>query len=105
LLYAALLCPQEHADVTRSVPHFARLAGFPEGAELTGLEPEAFQRGLHTAFAEWLEDLARERPTPATDRHIRPPSPTPVRKMLTNSLKKSREITPKVNFCRLRRQL
>jgi adenylate cyclase len=61
--YAELLRQEEHADVTRSVPHFARLAGFPEGDELGGLEPEAFQRGLHGAFAEWLQQLARERPT------------------------------------------
>ena len=61
--YAELLRQDEHADVARSVPHFARLAGFPEGAELAGLDPEAFQRGLHAAFAEWLHQLAREQPT------------------------------------------
>jgi class 3 adenylate cyclase/tetratricopeptide (TPR) repeat protein len=61
--YAELLRQEEHADVTRSIPHFARLTGLPEGAALAGLEPAAFQRGLHTAFAEWLQGLARERPT------------------------------------------
>ncbi len=45
------------------LPFFARLldVGVPdEGA--AGLEPEAFRRGLHDAFASWLARLALERP-------------------------------------------
>jgi tetratricopeptide (TPR) repeat protein len=38
-------------------PYFARLLGLPpsEGArDVTSLDPEAFRRGLHEAFASWL---------------------------------------------------
>ena len=49
---------------TSGLPFFARLLGLPESSELTtSLEPEAFRRGLHDAFAEWLAGLARETPT------------------------------------------
>ena len=45
-------------------PFFARLLGLPaaEGAALADLEPEAFRRGLHDAFASWLRALSAEEP-------------------------------------------
>jgi adenylate cyclase len=47
------------------LPYFDRLLGLP-GADddnvVSGLEPEAFRRGLHEAFAAWLSCLAGERP-------------------------------------------
>ena len=44
-------------------PYFARLLGVSAGdADEVGLEPEAFRRGLHEAFATWLTALADEAP-------------------------------------------
>jgi adenylate cyclase len=44
-------------------PYFARLLGLPSGdADVAGLEPEAFRRGLHEGFAAWLTALADEAP-------------------------------------------
>jgi predicted ATPase len=44
-------------------PYFARLLGLPLGdSDIAGLEPEAFRRGLHEAFAAWLTALADEAP-------------------------------------------
>ncbi len=47
-----------------AVPYFTRLLGLPAeaGDEVAALEPEAYRRGLHQAFARWLSDLAAERP-------------------------------------------
>jgi class 3 adenylate cyclase len=45
-------------------PYFARLLGLPLGdSDIAGLEPEAFRRGLHEAFAAWLTALADEAPS------------------------------------------
>jgi adenylate cyclase len=44
---------------------FARLTGLPMtqgAADVAGLEPDAFRRGLHDAFAHWLRGLAAARP-------------------------------------------
>ena len=43
--------------------YFARLLELPGDEEVARLEPEAFRRGLHDAFAMWLRSLAAERPT------------------------------------------
>ena len=45
-------------------PYFARLLGLPSTAAegLPELEPEAFRRGLHDAFARWLRALSVEQP-------------------------------------------
>ena len=47
-----------------AVPYFIRLLGLPAEPDdaVATLEPEAFRRGLHRAFARWLSDLAAERP-------------------------------------------
>jgi len=47
-----------------AIPYFTRLLGLPADPddEVAKLEPEAFRRGLHQAFAWWLSDLAAERP-------------------------------------------
>src|SRR6266540_1582647 len=42
---------------------FARLLELPAGGDILRLEPEAFRRGLHEAFASWLQALAAELPT------------------------------------------
>lgn len=47
------------------VPYFARLLGLPPSRaddHVASLEPEAFRRELHEAFASWLRALAREGP-------------------------------------------
>ena len=50
-------------DDVSAVPYFARLLGLrPANDEVVALEPEAFRRGLHDAFASWL------RSSPPTDR-------------------------------------
>ena len=41
-------------------PYFARLLGEETDGQLGELEPEAFRRGLHAAFGEWLARLARK---------------------------------------------
>jgi class 3 adenylate cyclase/tetratricopeptide (TPR) repeat protein len=52
----------EAAGVATAVPFFARLLGLPGVSEqVAGLEPEAFRRGLHGAFASALRALANER--------------------------------------------
>ena len=50
--------------VPNAVPYFARLLSVstPEGDGVAALEPEAFRRGLHDAFASWLRALAAENP-------------------------------------------
>lgn len=50
--------------VPNAVPYFARLLSLPtpEGDGVAALEPEAFRRGLHDAFASWLRALAAENP-------------------------------------------
>ena len=47
-----------------AVPFFARLLGLPAAADdgMSELEPEAFRRGLHDAFARWLRTLSVEQP-------------------------------------------
>jgi len=42
---------------------FARLLELPATDDVLRLEPEAFRRGLHDAFASWLRALAAEQPT------------------------------------------
>ena len=44
-------------------PYFARLLGEETHGQLGELEPEAFRRGLHAAFGEWLARLGQDRPT------------------------------------------
>ena len=67
LSYGAALAYWPFAELLRTTgsfsadPFFARLLGTANGDD--DLEPEAFRRGLHDAFASWLADLARERPT------------------------------------------
>jgi adenylate cyclase len=52
----------EGAGAATAVPFFARLLGLPDVSEqVAGLEPEAFRRGLHAAFASTLRVLANER--------------------------------------------
>ncbi|MGH3083380.1 MAG: ATP-binding protein, partial [Gaiellaceae bacterium] len=52
----------EGAGAATAVPFFARLLGLPDVSEqVAGLEPEAFRRGLHAAFASTLRALANER--------------------------------------------
>jgi predicted ATPase/class 3 adenylate cyclase len=51
------------AGAPEAAPFFARLLGLPaDDGEVTGLEPEAFRRGLHQAFGAWTRALARDRP-------------------------------------------
>ena len=47
-----------------SIPFFVRLLGLPAAGEgdVEALEPEAFRRGLHDAFATLLSSLAAESP-------------------------------------------
>jgi len=47
-----------------TAPYFIQLLALPAVAEdeVGGLEPDAFRRGLHEAFATWLSALATERP-------------------------------------------
>jgi adenylate cyclase len=53
----------ERAGAATAVPFFARLLGLPGVSEqVEGLEPEAFRRGLHAAFATTLVALANEGP-------------------------------------------
>jgi adenylate cyclase len=52
----------QHADAVTALPFFARLLGLPVSEHVAGLEPEAFRRGLHAAFATTLVALAKERP-------------------------------------------
>ncbi len=52
--------------VAEAQPFFARLLALPsaDGAEeILNLEPEAFRRRLHDAFASWTRALARSQPT------------------------------------------
>jgi adenylate cyclase len=58
--YAGLLRDREEAAAS---PYFARLLGLDGDAEVEALQPEAFRRGLHDAFAAWLQDLGNEQPT------------------------------------------
>jgi adenylate cyclase len=53
----------EQTGAVTALPFFARLLGLPSVSEhVAGLEPEAFRRGLHAAFATALVALAKERP-------------------------------------------
>jgi adenylate cyclase len=53
----------ERAGAATAVPFFGRLLGLPGVSEqVAGLEPEAFRRGLHAAFATTLVALAKEGP-------------------------------------------
>jgi hypothetical protein len=68
LSYGAGLPYWPYAELVRTAgaserPFFARLAGALETEEVSRLEPEAFRRGLHDAFASWFSELAGERPT------------------------------------------
>ena len=45
-----------------AVPFFARLLGLGAGGAADRLEPEAFRRALHEAFASWLRALSRDGP-------------------------------------------
>jgi adenylate cyclase len=58
--YAALVRDREEAAFS---PYFARLLGLDGDADVEALHPEAFRRGLHDAFAAWLQDLGAEQPT------------------------------------------
>jgi adenylate cyclase len=69
LSYGVALAYWPYAELIRdepvamTVPYFSRLLGLSGGEDVAGLEPEAFRRGLHSAFAEWLGVVAGERPT------------------------------------------
>jgi adenylate cyclase len=53
----------ERAGAATAAPFFARLLGLPGvSGHVAGLEPEAFRRGLHAAFATTLVALVKERP-------------------------------------------
>src|SRR5437667_8529841 len=58
--YAGLVRDLEGAAVS---PYFAALLGLDGDQEVEALQPEAFRRGLHDAFAAWLQDLGAEQPT------------------------------------------
>jgi adenylate cyclase len=62
---AAEAVTRAFAGVPRAVPYFLRLLGLPgsDDSEIASLEPEAFRRGLHDAFADWLRSRAAEGPT------------------------------------------
>jgi adenylate cyclase len=47
-------------DAGKELPLFARLLALP--SEAASLEPEAFRRELHRAFATWVQAAARQRP-------------------------------------------
>jgi class 3 adenylate cyclase/tetratricopeptide (TPR) repeat protein len=60
LAAAALSIALTRVGADETNPYFARLLGLPppEGArDVTSLDPEAFRRGLHQAFASWLSLL------------------------------------------------
>jgi class 3 adenylate cyclase/tetratricopeptide (TPR) repeat protein len=61
---ASLAAALDRSDTSAALPFFAQLLGVtPVGAEAPSeLEPEAFRRALHRAFADWLRALAAERP-------------------------------------------
>jgi adenylate cyclase len=69
LSYGAALPYWPFADLLRHVdeagaranPFLARLLGV-ESPETAGLEPEALQRAIHTAFSTWLTELTRDHP-------------------------------------------
>jgi adenylate cyclase len=49
--------------VSEARPYFGRLLGLPvDDSEVATLEPQAFRRGLHEAFASWARALARAQP-------------------------------------------
>ena len=51
------------SDAGDALPFFGRLLGLPdETGAATGLEPEAFRRGLHDAVGQWLRALTRDQP-------------------------------------------
>jgi adenylate cyclase len=51
------------ADAPKALPFLARLLALPDvSEEVRALEPEAFRRGLHAAFAAWLQALAQQTP-------------------------------------------
>lgn len=50
------------SDVPSALPYIAKLLGLAAGEELTDLEPEAFRRGLHRAFCDWVAHLSEEGP-------------------------------------------
>jgi class 3 adenylate cyclase/tetratricopeptide (TPR) repeat protein len=51
----------EAVGAAETLPFFAHLLGLGSG-DVANLEPEAFRRGLHRAFAVWGEAVAREQP-------------------------------------------
>jgi adenylate cyclase len=55
----------ERVDAADAAPFFAHLLALPPNGEANAreLEPEAFRRGLHRAFASWVRAVARQRPT------------------------------------------
>jgi tetratricopeptide (TPR) repeat protein len=61
---ASLAGALDRSESSAALPFFAQLLGVtPAGVEAPpDLEPEAFRRALHRAFAEWLRALAAERP-------------------------------------------
>jgi adenylate cyclase len=61
---ASLAGAFDRAGVSDALPLFARLLGVspPGAATALDLEPEAFRRALHAAFADWLRALTAERP-------------------------------------------
>ena len=54
---------EEAVPTIGATPYFGRLLGLAApGDDVAALEPEAFRRGLHDAFASWLSDLAAKQP-------------------------------------------
>ena len=50
------------AGVPGALPYLARLLGLPAGDAVADLEPEAFRRGLHRAFCDWVVSLSAQAP-------------------------------------------
>jgi class 3 adenylate cyclase/tetratricopeptide (TPR) repeat protein len=69
LSYGAGLAYWPYAELVRADPdaspdpYFARLLGQRADGEVEELEPEAFRRGLHTAFARWFRAHRDRGPT------------------------------------------
>jgi class 3 adenylate cyclase/tetratricopeptide (TPR) repeat protein len=60
---ARLRAAVEEAGVPNAGPYFARLLGLPiDDDSVSGLEPEAFRRGLHDAFRAWISAQAAGAP-------------------------------------------
>ena len=57
-----LVASLERVGLATAAPFFARLLGLPAaaGSEVSDLEPQAFRRGLHAAFASLITAMSRE---------------------------------------------